>query len=155
LLSVPLAVFGALLTLFVFGESLNIYSQIGLIMLIGLVTKNSILIVEFANQQQERGLNLIEAVVEAATIRLRPILMTSFATIFGILPIAIGLGAGAESRRPLGLVVVGGMLFSTFLTLVIVPVVYTLLARFTKAREKVEQQEEKDNLELKPIPIVE
>jgi multidrug efflux pump len=134
LLSVPLAVFGALLTLFIFGQSLNIYSQIGLIMLIGLVTKNSILIVEFANQQRLQGLDLLEAVVEAATIRLRPILMTSFATIFGILPIAIGLGAGAESRRPLGLVVVGGMFFSTFLTLVIVPVVYTMLARTIKIK---------------------
>ena len=139
LLSVPLAVFGALLTLYIFGESLNIYSQIGLIMLIGLVTKNAILIVEFANQQKESGMSIIEAVVHAATIRLRPILMTSFATIFGILPIAIGLGAGGESRRPLGLVVVGGMLFSTFLTLVIVPVVYTLLARFTKSKEKVRE----------------
>jgi len=116
---------------------LNIYSQIGLIMLIGLVTKNSILIVEFANQKKESGLNIIDAVVEASTIRLRPILMTSLATVFGILPIAIGLGAGGESRRPLGLVVVGGMLFSTFLTLVIVPVVYTLLARFTKSKENV------------------
>jgi multidrug efflux pump len=131
LLSVPLAVFGALFTLYVFGESLNIYSQIGLIMLIGLVTKNGILIVEFANQQRVKGLSINDAVREAATIRLRPILMTSLATIFGILPIAIGLGAGAESRRPLGLVIVGGMLFSTFLTLLIIPVVYSFLARFT------------------------
>jgi multidrug efflux pump len=154
LLSVPLAVFGALLTLFVFGESLNIYSQIGLIMLIGLVTKNAILIVEFANKQQEQGLNLIEAIVEAAKIRLRPILMTSFATIFGILPIAIGLGAGAESRRPLGLVVVGGMLFSTFLTLVIVPVVYTLLARFTKVKEKVTETDEDREHAVEPIPAL-
>ncbi|RPI68633.1 MAG: efflux RND transporter permease subunit, partial [Ignavibacteriales bacterium] len=150
LLSVPLAVFGALLTLYIFGETLNIYSQIGLIMLIGLVTKNAILIVEFANQQQKRGLNLIEAVVEAATIRLRPILMTSFATIFGILPIAIGLGAGGESRRPLGLVVVGGMLFSTFLTLVIVPVVYILLAKFSKAKEHVEETNDAKELEYEP-----
>jgi multidrug efflux pump len=147
LLSVPLAVFGALLTLFIFKESLNIFSQIGLIMLIGLVTKNAILIVEFANQQQAKGLDYAEAVIEAATIRLRPILMTSFATIFGILPIAIGFGAGGESRRPLGLVVVGGMLFSTFLTLVIVPVVYTLLARFTKVKEKVKQSETDSDLE--------
>jgi multidrug efflux pump len=130
LFSVPLAVFGALLTLFIFRESLNIYSQIGLIMLIGLVTKNAILIVEFANQLKARGENFVEAVVQAATIRLRPILMTSFATIFGVLPIAIGFGAGAESRRPLGLAVVGGLFFSTFLTLVIVPTVYTILARF-------------------------
>jgi multidrug efflux pump len=136
LLSVPLAVFGALATLWIFGETLNIYSQIGLIMLIGLVTKNSILIVEFANQLRGRGESTARAVVQAAVIRLRPILMTSLATIFGVLPIALGLGAGAESRRPLGLAVVGGMLFSTFLTLVLVPVVYTLLARFT-AESKV------------------
>jgi multidrug efflux pump len=141
LLSVPLAVFGALLTLFIFGESLNIYSQIGLIMLIGLVTKNSILIVEFANQLRESGESILDAVIQAATIRLRPILMTSFATIFGVLPIAIGLGAGAESRRPLGLAVVGGMFFSTFLTLVLVPVLYALLARFTKA-ETMEEPED-------------
>jgi multidrug efflux pump len=138
LLSVPLAVFGAMLTLFVFGQSLNIYSQIGLIMLIGLVTKNAILIVEFSNQLRKRGRNAMDAVIEAATIRLRPILMTSFATIFGVLPIAIGFGAGAESRRPLGLAVVGGMFFSTFLTLVLVPVLYTLLSRFVK-EEKAEE----------------
>ena len=154
LLSVPLAVFGALLTLYIFGESLNIYSQIGLIMLIGLVTKNSILIVEFANQKQESGLNFFDAVVEAATIRLRPILMTSFATVFGILPIAIGLGAGGESRRPLGLVVVGGMLFSTFLTLIIVPVVYTLLARFTKSKERARDKEKSSTHTFDPIPVI-
>jgi multidrug efflux pump len=139
LLSVPLAVFGALLTLFLFGQSLNIYSQIGLIMLIGLVTKNSILIVEFSNQLRERGEAALDAVVKAATIRLRPILMTSFATIFGVLPIAIGFGAGAESRRPLGLAVVGGMFFSTFLTLLLVPVLYMLLSRFTSV-EKAEEE---------------
>ncbi|RJP62397.1 MAG: efflux RND transporter permease subunit [Ignavibacteriales bacterium] len=140
LLSVPLAVFGALLTLFIFGQSLNIYSQIGLIMLVGLVTKNAILIVEFGNQLREQGNSITDAIIQAATIRLRPILMTSFATIFGILPIAIGLGAGAESRRPLGLAVVGGMLFSTFLTLVIVPVVYTLLSREKAAEKETEKQ---------------
>ncbi len=143
LLSVPLAVFGALLTLFLFRQTLNIYSQIGLIMLIGLVTKNAILIVEFANQLRARGQSITDAIVQAATIRLRPILMTSFATIFGILPIAIGFGAGAESRRPLGLAVVGGLFFSTFLTLVMVPVVYTLLARFTKVN--LQQQVEAEN----------
>jgi len=142
LLSVPLAVFGALLTLFIFKQSLNIYSQIGLIMLIGLVTKNAILIVEFSNQLRARGQPLFEAVIEAATIRLRPILMTSFSTIFGVLPIAMGVGAGGESRMPLGLVVVSGVFFSTFLTLLLVPVVYTLLARFTKAaRVKAEEPE--------------
>jgi multidrug efflux pump len=152
LLSVPLAVFGALLTLYIFGQSLNIYSQIGLIMLIGLVTKNSILIVEFANQQRAKGHSFIDAVVNAATIRLRPILMTSFATIFGILPIAIGLGAGAESRRPLGLAVVGGMLFSTFLTLIIVPVVYTLLARFTSKEELTTKHLTENNTEIESGP---
>ncbi len=130
LLSVPLAVFGALLTLFIFRMSINIYSQIGLIMLIGLVTKNGILIVEFANQRRAQGMPINDAVVGAAVIRLRPILMTTLATIFGILPIAVGLGAGAESRKPLGMAVVGGMVFSTLLTLIVVPVVYTLLARF-------------------------
>jgi multidrug efflux pump len=95
------------------------------------VTKNSILIVEFANQLRMRGRNVVEGVVEASRTRLRPILMTSFATIFGVLPIAIGHGAGAESRQPLGIAVVGGMFFSTFLTLLLVPAVYTLVARFT------------------------
>src|SRR6185436_6205315 len=109
----------------------------GLIMLIGLVTKNAILIVEYANQRMARGMDVIEAVVGAATIRLRPILMTTLATVFGVLPIALGLGAGAESRKPLGVVVVGGMLFSTLLTLVLVPVVYSLLARFA-IREKAD-----------------
>lgn len=140
LLSVPLAVFGALLTLFIFRQSLNIYSQIGLIMLIGLVTKNAILIVEFANQLRSQGNSVTESIIQSATIRLRPILMTSFATIFGVLPIAIGLGAGAESRRPLGLAVVGGLFFSTFLTLVIVPTVYTLLARYTPASKTDDHQ---------------
>ncbi len=144
LLSVPLAIFGALLTLFVFGQSLNIYSQIGLIMLIGLVTKNAILIVEFANQLRGQGKPVVDAVIEAATIRLRPILMTSFATIFGVLPIAIGFGAGAESRRPLGLAVVGGIFFSTFLTLVLVPVLYTLLSRFV--RERTAEREHDDGI---------
>ena len=140
LLSVPLAVFGALLALLIFGQSLNIYSQIGLIMLIGLVTKNAILIVEFSNQLRGQGKSATEAVIEAATIRLRPILMTSLATIFGVLPIAIGLGAGAESRRPLGLAVVGGMLFSTFLTLVLVPVLYAILSRFVRVSTEEEHE---------------
>src|SRR5438093_8790910 len=130
LFSVPLAVLGALITLGLFRMTLNIYSQIGLIMLIGLVTKNAILIVEYANQRRARGEPVVEAVVGAARIRLRPILMTTLATVFGIMPIALGLGAGAESRKPLGAAVVGGMLFSTLLTLIVVPVVYTLLARF-------------------------
>ncbi len=153
LLSVPLAVFGALLSLWLFDQSLNIFSRIGLIMLVGLVTKNAILIVEFANQLRARGRDIADAVVEAATIRLRPILMTSFSTVFGILPIAIGLGAGAESRRPLGIAVVGGVLFSTFLTLLLVPVVYALLARFTKARRvgAVEAGDDDDFAAAQPV----
>jgi len=129
LLTVPLAVFGALVTLALFGMSLNIYSQIGLILLVGLVTKNAILIVEYANQlRRKEGLEAREAAARAARIRLRPILMTSLATIFGVLPIALGLGAGAESRKPLGAAVVGGLFFSTLLTLVVVPVVYSYLS---------------------------
>jgi multidrug efflux pump len=106
--------------------NINLFSQIGLIMLLGLVTKNSILLVEFANQQVAKGMSAREAMKRAGMVRLRPILMTSFAMIFGLLPIALGFGAGAETRRPLGMSVIGGMLTSTFLTLVIIPVVYTL-----------------------------
>src|SRR5207249_3008461 len=116
LMSVPLAVFGAVVTLWLFHATINIYSQIGLIMLIGLVTKNAILIVEYSNQRRARGEPLMEAAIAAAKIRVRPIIMTTLATIFGIMPIALGLGAGAESRKPLGMAVVGGMILSTALT---------------------------------------
>ncbi len=136
LLSVPLAVVGAIASLWVFNLSLNIYSQIGMVVLIGLVTKNAILIVEFSNQLRHRGHAVIESVVEAARIRLRPILMTSFSTVFGVMPIALGFGAGAEARQPLGITIVGGMLFSTFLTLILVPVVYVYLAKFTRLRDR-------------------
>jgi multidrug efflux pump len=132
LLAVPLAVFGALLTLKLFGSTINLYSQIGMILLIGLVTKNSILIVEYTNQLKERGLDTVAAVLEAGRIRLRPILMTSVSTIMGALPIALGLGAGSISRRPLGYAIVGGILFSTILTLYVVPVVYLLFDRATQ-----------------------
>jgi multidrug efflux pump len=139
LLTVPLAVFGALLTLKLLGMSLNVYSEIGLILLIGLVTKNAILIVEYANQLRRReGLDAREAVARAARIRLRPILMTSFATIFGTLPIALGIGAGAESRKPLGVAVVGGLLFSTLLTVIVVPVVYSYLSGGVGETEEAE-----------------
>ncbi len=128
MLTVPLALAGALLSLFIFGQTLNIFSEIGMIMLIGLVTKNGILIVEFANQKREQGLSKLDAVVEAARQRLRPILMTSLATSFGALPIALSLGAAAASRVPLGIVVVGGILFSLILTLFVIPAVYTFLS---------------------------
>ena len=110
--------------------SLNIFSKIGLVMLVGLVTKNSILIVEFANQLRARGLPLGEATFEAARTRFRPILMTALATIAGILPIALGLGAGGESRAPLGVAVVGGMFFATALTFFVVPAVYVAIEGF-------------------------
>jgi len=153
LISVPLAVIGAIFSLWIFHLSLNIYSQIGLVMLIGLVTKNSILIVEFANQLRKRGLSILEAVVQASRIRLRPILMTSFSTVVGILPIAMGLGAGAESRQPLGIAIVGGMLFSTFLTLLLVPAVYIFMARFTRLadREKEIERQIEDNEGVDPL----
>ena len=125
--TVPLAIFGALATLWVFDFTLNIFSQIGIIMLIGLVTKNGILIVEFANQRKEEGMDVDEAIFGAAVSRLRPILMTSMSTILGILPIALALGAGAESRVPMGAAVIGGLAFSTVLTLFVIPGVYTYL----------------------------
>jgi multidrug efflux pump len=126
LLAVPLAVTGALFTLALAGSTINVYSQIGMILLIGLVTKNSILLVEYINQLKEKGMTTIEAALEAGRIRLRPILMTSVATVMGALPIALGLGAGSLSRRPLGYAIVGGMLFSTLLTLYVVPAVYVI-----------------------------
>jgi len=126
LLAVPLAVTGALLTLKLAGSTLNVYSQIGMILLIGLVTKNSILLVEYINQLKERGMETLAAAQEAGRIRLRPILMTSVATVAGALPIALGLGAGSLSRRPLGYAIVGGLIFSTLLTLYVVPSVYVI-----------------------------
>ncbi|TFV92022.1 efflux RND transporter permease subunit [Algoriphagus kandeliae] len=125
--TVPLALFGALFTLWSFDYTLNIFSQIGIIMLIGLVTKNGILIVEFANQRKAHGLSVNEAIYGAAVARFRPILMTSLSTILGILPIALGLGAGAESRVPMGAAVIGGLTFATVLTLFIIPAIYTYL----------------------------
>ena len=129
LLTVPLALLGALLSLWYFNQTLNIFSQIGIIMLIGLVTKNGILIVEFANQRKEQGLEVGAAIVDAAVSRFRPILMTSLATILGALPIALALGAGAESRVSMGIAVVGGLAVSTILTLYVIPAVYSYLSR--------------------------
>jgi len=128
MLTVPLALAGALLSLYLLNQTLNIFSQIGMIMLIGLVTKNGILIVEFANQKRTKGLAKMPAVVEAATQRLRPILMTSLATSLGALPIALSLGAASTSRVPLGIVVVGGLLFSLLLSLFVIPAVYTYIS---------------------------
>ena len=129
MLTVPLSMTGALAALYVTGGTLNVYSQIGLVTLVGLITKHGILIVEFANQLREQGRALAEAVVEAAVLRLRPILMTTGAMVLGAVPLALATGAGAESRQQIGWVIVGGMLLGTLLTLFVVPTVYTLLAR--------------------------
>jgi multidrug efflux pump len=126
--TVPLALAGAILSLWLFGQTLNIFSQIGIIALVGIVTKNGILIVEFANQRKAKGLSIREAVVDAASQRFRPILMTSLATVFGVLPIALALGAAAKSRESMGIVIIGGLLFSLGLTLFIIPALYTYLS---------------------------
>jgi hydrophobe/amphiphile efflux-1 (HAE1) family protein len=128
MLTVPMAVAGAMLSLWIFGQTLNIFSEIGMILLIGIVTKNGILIVEFANQKQKAGMTRRVAAFEAAAARFRPILMTSLATIFGAFPIALALGAGAHSRVPLGIVVVGGLFFSLLLTLFVIPVTYIVMS---------------------------
>jgi multidrug efflux pump len=129
ILTVPLSVAGAMFSLWLTDQTLNVFSQIGIIMLIGLVTKNGILIVEFANQRKAAGMDKTAAVLEAAVARFRPILMTSLSTILGILPIALSLGAAAGSRQSLGIAVVGGLVFSGLLTLFIVPAVYALFSR--------------------------
>ena len=128
MITVPLALAGALLSLWIFGQTFNIFSQIGMIMLIGLVTKNGILIVEFANQKRKAGMDKIEAVVESAFSRLRPILMTSLAMSLGALPLALSIGDASTSRVPLGIVIVGGILFSLILTLYVVPSMYAFLS---------------------------
>ncbi len=130
--TVPLAIAGALLSLWMFNQTLNIFSQIGIIMLIGLVTKNGILIVEFANQKREEGEEKLSAVIDAAALRLRPILMTTLATALGALPIALALGSGAQSRVSLGIVVIGGLMFSLMLTLFVIPAMYSFMSRTKK-----------------------
>jgi len=132
MMTVPLALTGALGFMWYFNITMNIFSQIGIIMLIGLVSKNGILIVEFANQRKNAGLSKIEAIKSSAAARFRPILMTSLATILGISPLALGLGEGAQSRISMGIAVVGGMFFSTFLTLFVVPAIYTYISSETK-----------------------
>jgi multidrug efflux pump len=134
LLAVPLAVTGALGALWLARSTLNVYSQVGMILLIGLVSKNSILLVTYANDLRQRGREAVAAMLEAGRIRLRPILMTSVATVFGALPIALGLGAGAGSRRPLGYAIIGGMVVSTLLTLYLVPAVFVVLERLRAHR---------------------
>ena len=129
MVTVPLALVGALLSLWWFNHTLNIFSEIGIIVLVGIVTKNGILIVEFANQKMEEGMGAMEAAVEAATLRLRPILMTSIATMLGVLPIALALGAASTSRIPMGVAIIGGLSFSLILTLYVIPAIYTFFNR--------------------------
>ena len=145
MITVPLAIAGALLSLWIFGQTLNIFSQIGMIMLIGLVTKNGILIVEFANQNRLAGMGKAEAVIYAASQRLRPILMTSLAMALGALPIALSLGAAATSRIPLGIVIVGGIIFSLVLTLFVIPAVYSYLSTEKKKNELDVLEEEEQH----------
>ena len=127
-----MAIAGAMLSLWIFNQTLNIFSEIGMILLIGIVTKNGILIVEFANQKRKLGMNKRVAAFEAASARFRPILMTSLATMFGALPIAFALGAGASSRVSLGIVVVCGLLFSLILTLFVIPIMYMVMSSNSK-----------------------
>jgi hydrophobe/amphiphile efflux-1 (HAE1) family protein len=138
MLTVPMAILGGVLGLLVVGSSLNVYSQIALIILIGLSAKNGILIVEFANQLRKEGKKFEEAIIEASTIRLRPILMTSLSTIFGVLPLIIGSGPGAASRLTVGITIFGGMLFSTFFTLYVIPTIYSIIGKNEKNIDSVE-----------------
>jgi multidrug efflux pump len=150
LLTVPMAVTGALLSLWITGQSINVFSEIGIIMLIGLITKNGILIVEFANQRKAEGMNVREAVLAAATSRFRPILMTTLAMIFGTLPIALSLGTSSGSRTSLGIVVVGGLLFAGILTLYVIPAVYSYFSR--PYRKKAEDKNVVTVLQPQTVP---
>jgi multidrug efflux pump len=149
ILSVPLAVTGALATIWILGGSLNVFSQVGLVLLVGLMAKNGILIVEFANQLRDEGMSVREAVIEASIVRLRPILMTVIATVLGAVPLALASGAGAESRIAIGTVIVGGFGIASALTLFLTPVLYDLFARFTKPRAHVTQKLEAELAEAR------
>ncbi|HKI47701.1 MAG TPA: efflux RND transporter permease subunit, partial [Desulfobacteria bacterium] len=143
MLAVPLAILGALLAQHIRGIANDVYCQIGLVLLIGLASKNAILIVEFARELRVRGTSIVEAAVQASRERLRPILMTAFAFILGVFPMVVATGAGAASRHSLGTAVFGGMLASTFLSLVLVPVLYVVL-------EKLREGKKKDTLDIGP-----
>ncbi|MDX1672173.1 MAG: efflux RND transporter permease subunit [Balneolaceae bacterium] len=140
LFTVPLALAGAMLSLWYFDQTLNIFSKIGMIMLIGLVTKNGILIVEFANQRQQHGLSIMEAILDAAGARFRPILMTTLSTVLGILPIALALGAGAESRTSMGIAVIGGLILGSFFTLYVIPAVYSYFSSVKSGEKRVDPE---------------
>jgi multidrug efflux pump len=152
MLTVPLAVSGALLSLWLTGNSLNVYSQIGIILLIGLMAKNGILIVEFANQLRDEGRGVRDAVIEASALRLRPIVMTVVSTILGAVPLVLASGAGAESRSAIGFVVIGGLGIASVLTLFVTPVLYDLLARFTRSTNAIAQDLEQALADRRAAP---
>jgi|TARA_Y100000992_G_scaffold261503_1_gene196888 HAE1 family hydrophobic/amphiphilic exporter-1/multidrug efflux pump len=140
MLTVPLAIFGGILGLLVVGSSINIFSQIALIILIGLATKNGILIVEFANQLRDEGKDIEKSIIESANIRLRPILMTSTSTIIGVLPLVFSSGPGEASRLTVGITILFGMIFSTFFTLYVIPTIYLAIGKNTKSINYVEKE---------------
>ncbi len=160
MLTVPIAVVGALLGLYLIGSTLNIYSQIGLIILIGIAAKNGILIVEFANQLRDQGYSFDDALLQAAEIRFRPIVMTGLSTAIGSSPLVMAMGPGSESRSTIGIVIVIGVLISTVMTLFIVPVFYNLLARHTGSpgriakvlAEEYEAKQKNDKSKAQPSP---
>ena len=153
LFTVPLALLGALVSLWYFDLTLNIFSKIGIIMLIGLVTKNGILIVEFANQRQEAGLSIMDAIQDAAVARFRPILMTSLSTVLGILPIALALGAGAESRTSMGIAVIGGLIIGTFFTLYVIPAIYSYFSPVKSADDGIDPDLIQKTEEMQPANV--
>ncbi len=153
LFTVPLAILGTLVSLWYFNQTLNIFSQIGAIMLIGLIAKNGILIVEFANQRQAQGMSVMDSIMDAAAVRFRPILMTSISTILGILPIALALGAGAESRTSMGIAVIGGLLIGSFLTLYVIPAVYSYLASDKTIKKEISERALKADKELEAASV--
>ncbi|WP_295361757.1 efflux RND transporter permease subunit [Arenimonas sp.] len=151
MLTVPLAVLGALIGLWLFGSSLNLFSQIGIVMLVGLAAKNGILIVEFANQLRDEGRAVRDAIVEAAAVRMRPILMTSIATMMGAVPLVVAGGPGSASRSTIGIVIIAGVAFSTLLSLFVVPAFYALLAPYTRSPEAVARKLERLEAEVPPV----
>jgi len=152
MLTVPTGVAGAIYAMVVGGLSLNVYSQIGIILLIGLISKNGILIVEFANQLRDEGREVRDAVIEASVLRLRPIMMTAISTVLGALPLVLASGAGAESRIAVGTVIIAGLSLATLLMLFVTPILYDLLARFTQPRGAIEKALEDELADHAPQP---